>query len=123
MSPPNEKRNRVRQRLVAARFALGGGWDLVQKFDAGAPVEVIVSAVLDRVAASPQAADRWLTMREVRALVPFSATHIWRLVRAGDFPAPQPIGQIRRVTGRASRVAWSERAVLAWRERRIADAA
>lgn len=52
------------------------------------------------------APDRLVTTKQLGEIVPFSRTHIWRLVKAGKFPAPIRIGE--------NRVAWRLSTVEEW---------
>ena len=38
---------------------------------------------------------RFLSMQEVRSRTTFSKTHLYRLINAGEFPRPVPIGPHR----------------------------
>ena len=58
---------------------------------------------------------RFLSMREVRERTTYSKTQIYRLMNAGTFPRPVPIGP--------HRVAWLESEVEAWMEGRSAQRA
>ena len=51
-------------------------------------------------------ADKLLTWNQVDDLTPFSRVHLWRLIKAGQFPAPLQVGK-RRVAFRESEInAW-----------------
>ena len=50
--------------------------------------------------------DRFLTINDVRQLIPFCQPHIYRLMKRGEFPKPIKIG--------ISRVAWRESDIRAW---------
>lgn len=52
--------------------------------------------------------DRLIVLPQVLELVPYSATHIWRLEQTGAFP--------RRIKLGPNKVAWSLREVEAWVE-------
>lgn len=71
------------------------------------------------VASNANPPDRLLRLAQVMEMVGLGKTMIYRMIRAGDFPAPHKPG------GYASR--WSEAEVRAWREKvaeeRIARAA
>lgn len=54
--------------------------------------------------------DRFLGWRQVRELTGLGRTTAWRLRRAGDLPEPVPISP--------GRVAWRERDIVVWNERR-----
>ncbi len=57
--------------------------------------------------------DRILREAELRSLVPYSSMHIWRLERAGRFPARIHLGP--------NRVGWSLAEVTAWIDKRKAE--
>lgn len=54
-----------------------------------------------------------LTSREVCALVRLSRQHLWRLIRAGKFPAGIPLGE-----GPNAKKVWPEHEIQAWLESR-----
>lgn len=56
--------------------------------------------------------DRLLREAEVLAIVRFSHTTLWRLVRSGEFPKPRKLSP--RVT------VWVESEVTAWLEQKLA---
>ena len=58
-------------------------------------------------------ADRVIRDKELRTMVPYSSMHIWRLERAGRFPARIRLGP--------NRVGWSLREVSDWLEERKAE--
>lgn len=49
---------------------------------------------------------RLLNLREVQKAIPYSASHIWRLEQAGNFP--------RRIKIGANRVAWAADEIQEW---------
>lgn len=54
--------------------------------------------------------DRILTTGEVLDLLPYSKVHLWRMVRAGTFPAPLQLSE--------RRVGWREADIKAWIDNR-----
>ena len=50
--------------------------------------------------------DRFMSMKEVRTKVPFSKTHIYKMIDAGTFPRPKKIG--------VKRIAFLESDIVAW---------
>ena len=54
--------------------------------------------------------DRFVSMKEVRARVPFSKPTIYKMMRAGTFPQARRIGKMR--------IAFLESELLAWMESR-----
>ena len=58
----------------------------------------------------PESHDRLIDFKELKAMIPLSRMHIWRLERQGEFPP--------RLKLSARRVAWRLSAVLAWIETR-----
>ena len=50
--------------------------------------------------------EKFIMLPQVREIVPYSASHIWRLERAGEFP--------QRVRLGGNRVAWLQSEVNAW---------
>jgi prophage regulatory protein len=60
-------------------------------------------------------ADRIIREKELRSIVPYSSMHIWRLERAGQFPARIRLGP--------NRVGWSLREVSAWLDEKKAERA
>jgi len=57
-------------------------------------------------------ATRFLSLREVLDRTSLSKTHTYRLINAGRFPRPVPLGP--------HRVAFVESEVVAWMEERVA---
>ena len=57
-------------------------------------------------------AEKLLMLSQVREIVPYSASHIWRLERSGQFP--------RRVRLGGNRVAWLQSEVNSWVDGKIA---
>ncbi len=57
--------------------------------------------------------DRIIREHELRMIVPYSSMHIWRLERAGRFPARIRLGP--------NRVGWSLREVSDWLDERKAE--
>ena len=51
-------------------------------------------------------AKKFILLPKVQEIVPYSASHIWRLERAGEFP--------QRVRLGGNRVAWLQSEVSAW---------
>ena len=58
-------------------------------------------------------AEKLLVLSQVREIVPYSASHIWRLERSGQFP--------RRVRLGRNRVAWLQSEVISWVESKLAS--
>ncbi len=58
-------------------------------------------------------AEHFLTINEVRQRVTLSKTHIYRLIRAGLFPTPVPLGP--------RRTAFLESEVRDWMDARVAE--
>lgn len=56
---------------------------------------------------------RLIDLNAVTARTTLCKAVIWERVKEGDFPAPVPIGTLRR-DGRHSRVAWVEAEVIDW---------
>ncbi len=56
--------------------------------------------------------DRILVMKQLRERVPFTPTHIYRLIQQGEFPKQVRIG--------ANRVGWLESEITAWLSERVA---
>ena len=56
--------------------------------------------------------EKFIMLPQVQEIVPYSASHLWRLERAGQFP--------RRVRLGGNRVAWLQSEVSAWVEGKIA---
>jgi prophage regulatory protein len=54
-----------------------------------------------------------LPLNAVRARVPYSKVHIYRLIRANSFPKPVRVG--------ANRVAWIESEIEEWINKRIKE--
>ena len=50
--------------------------------------------------------EKFIMLPQVQEIVPYSASHIWRLERAGEFP--------QRVRLGGNRVAWLQSEVSAW---------
>jgi prophage regulatory protein len=57
--------------------------------------------------------DRIIRDKELRTMVPYSSMHIWRLEKAGRFPARIRLGP--------NRVGWSLREVSDWLDERKAE--
>ena len=57
-------------------------------------------------------AEKLLMLSQVREIVPYSASHIWRLERSGQFP--------RRIRLGGNRVAWLQSEVNSWVDGKIA---
>ena len=57
-------------------------------------------------------AEKLLMLSQVREIVPYSASHIWRLERLGQFP--------RRIRLGGNRVAWLQSEVNSWVESKLA---
>ena len=57
-------------------------------------------------------AKKFILLPKVQEIVPYSASHIWRLERTGKFPQRVRLGQ--------NRVAWLESEVNAWVDSKIA---
>jgi prophage regulatory protein len=58
-------------------------------------------------------ADRIVSSRERRELIPYSDMHVWRLEQAGQFP--------QRIRLGANRVGWSLKELQDWIQSRIAQ--
>ena len=56
--------------------------------------------------------EKFLMLSQVRDIVPYSASHIWRLERSGQFP--------RRVRLGGNRLAWLQSEVNSWVDGKIA---
>ena len=56
--------------------------------------------------------EKFLMLPQVREIVPYSASHIWRLERSGQFP--------QRVRLGGNRVAWLESELNSWVESKLA---
>jgi len=56
--------------------------------------------------------EKFLMLSQVRDIVPYSASHIWRLERSGQFP--------RRIRLGGNRVAWLQSEVNSWVDGKIA---
>jgi len=56
-------------------------------------------------------AKKFLMLPQVREIVPYSASHIWRLERSGQFP--------QRVRLGGNRVAWLQSEVNSWVESKL----
>lgn len=70
------------------------------------------SATHKRQRGAPEGKPRLLHRQTVLEMTGISPAHMYRLIRAGDFPAPVPIG--------ARSVRWDASAVEDWIEERIA---
>ena len=57
--------------------------------------------------------EKFIMLPQVREIVPYSASHLWRLERAGQFP--------RRIRLGGNRVAWLQSEVSAWVEGKLAS--
>ena len=57
--------------------------------------------------------EKFIILPQVREIVPYSASHLWRLERAGQFP--------KRVRLGGNRVAWLQSEVSAWVESKLAS--
>jgi prophage regulatory protein len=57
---------------------------------------------------------RFLRIKEVRARVPYGRASLYRLIKAGEFPKPYPLG--------ARAVAWLEAEIDEWIAGRVATA-
>ena len=57
--------------------------------------------------------EKFIMLPQVREVVPYSASHLWRLERAGQFP--------KRVRLGGNRVAWVQSEVSAWVESKLAS--
>ena len=57
-------------------------------------------------------AKKFIVLPQVQEIVPYSASHIWRLERAGEFP--------QRVRLGGNRVAWLQSEVNSWVESKLA---
>ena len=57
--------------------------------------------------------EKFLMLPQVREIVPYSASHIWRLERSGQFP--------QRVRLGGNRVAWLQSEVNNWVENKLAS--
>jgi prophage regulatory protein len=55
--------------------------------------------------------EKFLMLPQVREIVPYSASHIWRLERSGKFP--------QRVRLGGNRVAWLQSEVNSWVESKL----
>ncbi len=58
-------------------------------------------------------AKKFILLPKVQEIVPYSASHIWRLERTGQFP--------QRVRLGGNRVAWLQSEVSAWVESKLAS--
>ena len=56
---------------------------------------------------------KFIVLPQVQEIVPYSASHIWRLERSGKFP--------KRIRVGGNRVAWLESEVKRWIEEKIAS--
>ena len=56
--------------------------------------------------------EKFIMLPQVQEIVPYSASHIWRLERAGEFP--------QRVRLGGNRVAWLQSEVNSWVESKLA---
>ena len=57
--------------------------------------------------------EKFLMLPQVREIVPYSASHIWRLERSGQFP--------QRVRLGGNRVAWLQSEVNSWVQSKLAS--
>ena len=57
--------------------------------------------------------EKFIMLPQVREVVPYSASHLWRLERAGQFP--------KRVRLGGNRIAWVQSEVSAWVESKLAS--
>ena len=57
--------------------------------------------------------EKFLMLPQVRETVPYSASHIWRLERSGQFPQRFRLG--------GNRVAWLQSEVNSWVESKLAS--
>ena len=57
--------------------------------------------------------EKFIMLPQVREIVPYSASHLWRLERAGQFP--------KRVRLGGNRIAWVQSEVSAWVESKLAS--
>ena len=57
--------------------------------------------------------EKFLMLPQVREIVPYSASHIWRLERSGKFP--------QRVRLGGNRIAWAQSEVNSWVESKLAS--
>ena len=57
-------------------------------------------------------AKKFIVLPQVQEIIPYSASHIWRLERSGQFP--------RRVRLGGNRVAWLQSEVNSWVESKLA---
>ena len=57
--------------------------------------------------------EKFIMLPQVREIVSYSASHLWRLERAGQFP--------KRVRLGGNRVAWVQSEVSAWVESKLAS--
>ena len=55
---------------------------------------------------------KFIVLRQVQEIVPYSASYIWRLERSGEFP--------KRIRLGGNRVAWLQSEVESWIEGKIA---
>ena len=58
---------------------------------------------------------KFIVLPQVQEIVPYSASHIWRLERSGEFP--------KRIRLGGNRVAWLQSEVESWIEGKIAERA
>lgn len=65
-----------------------------------------------------QKPDRFLRLPGVQSLVPLARSAMYSEIARGTFPAPV---KITSASGKSAAVAWSENAVLAWIERKLAE--
>ena len=59
-----------------------------------------------------QSQQKFIRLTQVQEIVPYSASHIWRLERSGEFP--------KRIRLGGNRVAWLQSEVESWIEGKIA---
>ena len=57
--------------------------------------------------------EKFIMLPQVQEIVPYSASHLWRLERAGQFP--------KRIRLGGNRVAWLQSEVSAWVEGKLAS--
>lgn len=74
-----------------------------------------LEAKLEAQASAPQPSDspKHLTTTEVCEMVSIGRQHLWRLIRAGKFPAGIPLGE-----GPSAKKIWPEAEILAWLDSR-----
>ena len=62
---------------------------------------------------STTSSKKFIVLPQVQEIVPYSASHIWRLERSGEFP--------KRIRLGGNRVAWLQSEVESWIEDKIAS--